>query len=44
VAIPQRFSKVVNWKGPIDQSYLSALKTAYSRRIRDLTAETAHVQ
>ena len=34
VEIPRRFSEVVTWKGPIDPSYLSALKAEYSRRIR----------
>jgi aldehyde:ferredoxin oxidoreductase len=44
VEIPKRFSEVVTWKGPIDGSYLSALKTEYSRRIRALAAEAVHAQ
>jgi aldehyde:ferredoxin oxidoreductase len=40
VEIPRRFSEVTTWKGPIDEPYLSALKTEYSRRIRSLAAET----
>jgi aldehyde:ferredoxin oxidoreductase len=39
VEIPRRFSEVVTWKGPIDPSYLSALKAEYSRCIRSLAAE-----
>jgi aldehyde:ferredoxin oxidoreductase len=39
VVIPQRFSEVVTWKGPIDGHYLAALKTEYTRRIRALAAE-----
>ncbi len=39
VDIPRRFSEVVTWKGPIDPSYLSALKAEYGRRIRSLAAE-----
>jgi aldehyde:ferredoxin oxidoreductase len=41
VEIPRRFSEVTTWKGPIDQTYLSALKTEYSRRIRTLAAKAA---
>jgi aldehyde:ferredoxin oxidoreductase len=41
VEIPQRFSEVVTWKGPIDGPYLSALKTEYSRRIRALATAAA---
>jgi aldehyde:ferredoxin oxidoreductase len=41
VEIPKRFSDVVTWKGPIDGSYLSALKTEYGRRTRSLAAEAA---
>jgi len=39
IEIPKRFTEVVTWKGPIDPSYLSTLKSAYSRRIRALAAE-----
>lgn len=39
VEIPRRFSEVVTWKGPIDPSYLSALKAEYGRCIRSLAAE-----
>jgi len=39
VEIPRRFAEVTTWKGPIDEPYLSALKTEYSRRIRSLAAE-----
>jgi len=41
VEIPKRFSEVVTWKGPIDQAYLSALKTEYGRRIRSLAVESS---
>jgi len=39
VAIPERFRKVVNWKGPIDAAYLDALRREYARRIRELAGE-----
>ncbi|MFO7707142.1 MAG: hypothetical protein R6V84_03140, partial [Desulfobacterales bacterium] len=40
VEIPRRFFEVVTWKGPIDPSYLSALKAEYGRRILALAAES----
>jgi aldehyde:ferredoxin oxidoreductase len=36
VTIPKRFTEVVTWKGPLDQTYLCALKQAYSKRILEL--------
>jgi aldehyde:ferredoxin oxidoreductase len=36
VTVPQRFTEVVTWKGPVDQNYLNALKEAYSQRILEL--------
>lgn len=35
VPLPKRFGEVVNWKGPIDQGYLSELRGAYARAILD---------
>jgi aldehyde:ferredoxin oxidoreductase len=38
VAIPQRYSEVVTWKGPVDRQYLTELKAEYGHRIRKLSA------
>ncbi|MCX5909943.1 MAG: aldehyde ferredoxin oxidoreductase, partial [Deltaproteobacteria bacterium] len=34
--IPKRFTEVVNWKGPVDESFLQSLKTVYGQRILGL--------
>jgi aldehyde:ferredoxin oxidoreductase len=42
VNIPKRFTEVVTWKGPLDQTYLGALKEAYSKRILELAKRDEH--
>jgi aldehyde:ferredoxin oxidoreductase len=37
IHIPGRFFEVENWKGPIDQRYLEALKAEYAGRIVQLS-------
>jgi aldehyde:ferredoxin oxidoreductase len=39
VDIPKRFTEVVTWKGPVDQTHLVALKEAYSKRILELAKQ-----
>lgn len=39
VTIPKRFTEVVTWKGPVNQTYLDALKEAYSKRILELAKQ-----
>ncbi|MGW8194138.1 MAG: aldehyde ferredoxin oxidoreductase N-terminal domain-containing protein [Desulforhopalus sp.] len=34
--IPKRFYQVKTWKGPVDRTYLNALKEEYGRRIQQL--------
>jgi aldehyde:ferredoxin oxidoreductase len=36
VPIPDRFKQVVNWRGPVDGSYLDSLQKAYALKIREL--------
>jgi aldehyde:ferredoxin oxidoreductase len=36
VTIPERFSEVSNWKGPVEEGFLQDLKEAYADRIREL--------
>lgn len=33
VTIPKRFTEVINWKGKVDEAYLTALREEYARRI-----------
>jgi len=40
VTIPKRFGEVTTVKGPIDMSYLDALKKEYGKRIRALAGES----
>jgi aldehyde:ferredoxin oxidoreductase len=42
VEIPKRFTEVVTWKGPVDRTYLGALKEAYSKRILELAKQDEH--
>jgi aldehyde:ferredoxin oxidoreductase len=42
VDIPKRFTEVVTWKGSLDQTYLDALKEAYSKRILEMAKEDVH--
>jgi aldehyde:ferredoxin oxidoreductase len=42
VNIPKRFTEVVTWKGPVDQTYLGALKEAYSKRILELAKQAGN--
>jgi aldehyde:ferredoxin oxidoreductase len=39
VNIPKRFTEVVTWKGPVDQTHLGGLKEAYSKRILELAKQ-----
>jgi len=39
VTIPKRFTEVTTWKGPIDQSFLEALKSEYAKRILELAKD-----
>ncbi|MEE4136981.1 MAG: aldehyde ferredoxin oxidoreductase N-terminal domain-containing protein [Desulforhopalus sp.] len=39
LCIPKRFSQITTWKGPIDQTYLDAVKSEYGRRIQALIAK-----
>lgn len=41
VSIPKRFTEVVNWKGPIDKTFLARLTEAYSRAIIDVARPAA---
>ena len=36
VKIPKRFTEVTNWKGPVDEAFLSELKKEYAKRILQL--------
>jgi aldehyde:ferredoxin oxidoreductase len=36
VGIPDRFKRVVTWKGPLDTKYLEALQAGYAQRIREM--------
>jgi len=38
-SIPKRFTQVKTWKGPVDPSYMAALKEEYGRRIMGLIDE-----
>ena len=42
VEIPERFTEVATWKGPVDPQYLGALKEAYSKRILELAKQDKH--
>jgi aldehyde:ferredoxin oxidoreductase len=42
VDIPKRFTEVVTWKGSLDQTYLDALKEAYTKRILEMAKEDVH--
>ena len=44
VKIPKRFTEVINWKGPIDQPFLEALKKEYAKRIIELGKEEPNEQ
>ena len=37
VEIPQRFRKVVTWRGPIDNVYMDELMAVYGRKLRELS-------
>jgi aldehyde:ferredoxin oxidoreductase len=37
VKIPRRFSEVTNWKGAIDEVFMTALKNEYGKRIIELS-------
>ena len=37
VEIPQRFRKVVTWRGPIDNVYMNELMAVYGRKLRELS-------
>jgi aldehyde:ferredoxin oxidoreductase len=36
VKIPERFTQVVTWKGPLNKDYLDALQKAYAQKIREM--------
>ena len=36
VKIPERFTQVVTWKGPLDVTYLDSLQKTYAQRIREM--------
>ena len=39
VKIPRRFSEVTNWKGAIDEVFMTALKNEYGKRIIELAQD-----
>jgi aldehyde:ferredoxin oxidoreductase len=36
VKVPERFKRMVTWKGPLDRNYLDSLQKAYAQRIREM--------
>jgi len=39
VEIPRRFSEVTNWKGAVDEDFMTALKSDYGKRIIELSRD-----